>query len=1060
MISRALCPILVGREQELSRLEDALLAALRGEGSVIALAGDAGVGKSRLCGEVEARARKLGATVLSGSCSEAELALPYLPFLEAIGNHLERADTDALRERLGPAARQLGNLFPKLSAEQMPAGDATEAKLRLFEAVLALLGELARESGLLLIVEDLHWADASTRELIDYVTRRVSSSRMLVLATYRGDEMHRKHPLLPTIQGWQRARLAEVVDLEPLPPDGVRRMVSAIFDDTQVGAEFRDFMHQRTEGNPFVVEEMLKAALDRGDIYRTDEGWDRRPISQLQIPETVRDTILLRLERLDDAQAEVLRAASVLGRSFDHRVLMRMTAVSAHELETALQAATLQQLIEEQPGGGYRFRHALTQEAIYEDLSAPKRERLHAAAAEAVPDDAVADRAHHLIAARRTQEAVPAALAAADGAIARHGYAEAARLFEAVLPAVHRPLERGRLLCRLGETYRLAADDARAVGFFEEGIPALESEGAVLEGAEQRLNLGRCYWLRRRPDRARAEYERAREALEPAGPSRALAAAYIRLAGMHIFDIEPEPARQLAEMAIAVAEAAGAEDMAIWSAVFVGVALSYEGDLASGRRLLEGSAERALELGYLEVAGNALHNLFAIYLDSLDLDENERLVERLRAIPIRRWRDLSSLLVKNVGALYSGDVHLLLDTADRLAAATDGLTGFVPRAMAQVELDRPQDASAALSAAERPDAELQDRFVFLHARVMLAIAVGDLDALTAHIEWLLSLRDRAAMVAAARHAAAWLAPHATPEQAGDLAAICDRTRTPEGVALAAGIRGFIERDATDIRRGLEIFDRAGCRLVAARLRLWLAEVLGPAGGARDELERVVATARECGSVFAERQARELAEKLGIDLPAAAAEAPPAAKASEEVGERLVTVMFADVRGYTKLTGEQAPAEMADRIAAYQRWAAQAVEHEFGVVDKFAGDAVMATFNASGDQVDHVAHALRAALALRDKAALLGLPVGIGIATGAAVVGRMSKGANLSVLGETTNLAARLQSSARAGEILLSDEAQRRLSDSDGAERVELELKGFERPVVAFRLSPSEPAPAR
>jgi adenylate cyclase len=163
-------------------------------------------------------------------------------------------------------------------------------------------------------------------------------------------------------------------------------------------------------------------------------------------------------------------------------------------------------------------------------------------------------------------------------------------------------------------------------------------------------------------------------------------------------------------------------------------------------------------------------------------------------------------------------------------------------------------------------------------------------------------------------------------------------------------------------------------------------------------------------------------------------------------------MFADVRDYTALVGARPPAEVVDLVSSYQRWAAQEVERHFGSVDKFAGDAVMATFNISGTHVDHAAHALRAALALRDKAALLGLSVGVGIATGPAVVGALKSGANVSVVGETTNLASRLQSQAAAGEVLLSDETFRRLKDLIDATPVQLDVKGFAQKVTAYRMA--------
>ncbi len=195
-MQRVLCPVLIGREQELGALEDALLGANRGQGQVVLLSGDAGMGKTRLSTELQRRAHQLGMKVLWGGCSEAELALPYLPFLEAIGNYLAGADLDQVRDRLGPIRRELGHLFPQLDPEaSSPDADTMNGKLRLFEAILALLAIPTTAGGLLLVIEDLHWADGSTRELLDYLTRRLRSSRILVVCTYRSDEMHRKHPL-------------------------------------------------------------------------------------------------------------------------------------------------------------------------------------------------------------------------------------------------------------------------------------------------------------------------------------------------------------------------------------------------------------------------------------------------------------------------------------------------------------------------------------------------------------------------------------------------------------------------------------------------------------------------------------------------------------------------------------------------------------------------------------------------------------------------------------------------------------------------------------------------
>src|SRR5487761_158629 len=230
-LARVLCEDLVGRESEISLLEDALLATLRGDGGVVIVGGEAGMGKTRLVADLVVRARRRGCVVVSGVCSEAELSLPYLPFLEAIGNYLAREDVAALRERLGPASDDPAQLFPQMGRPQLAEGEAQQAKLRLFESILLLLRDAARNSALLVVLEDLHWADPATRELVDYATRRLRSTNVLVLATYRTDELHRKHALLPTIQGWRRSGQAHLIEIGPLRAAGVKDMVMAIFDE-------------------------------------------------------------------------------------------------------------------------------------------------------------------------------------------------------------------------------------------------------------------------------------------------------------------------------------------------------------------------------------------------------------------------------------------------------------------------------------------------------------------------------------------------------------------------------------------------------------------------------------------------------------------------------------------------------------------------------------------------------------------------------------------------------------------------------------------------------------
>ncbi len=244
--------------------------------------------------------------------------------------------------------------------------------------MVLLLSALSEGGPLLLTIEDLQWSDPATRDLVDYLARRAPSLPFLVLATYRSDELHRRHPLRSTVHGWRRGSLAEFIELTPLKRADVRAMAQAIFDD-EVSEEFRDYMYERTEGSPLALEEMLRDAIDRGDIFRSASGWDRKPLAQLRIPREVAEVVLLRLDRLEAQSASVLYAASVLGRSFSYGVLAAVTALSSAAVRAALDELVKVQMLESDADvrGHFRFRHALIQEAVYDQILSPHRDGLH-----------------------------------------------------------------------------------------------------------------------------------------------------------------------------------------------------------------------------------------------------------------------------------------------------------------------------------------------------------------------------------------------------------------------------------------------------------------------------------------------------------------------------------------------------------------------------------------------------------------------------------------------------------------------------------------------------------
>ncbi|MBA3735305.1 MAG: AAA family ATPase [Actinobacteria bacterium] len=738
MSERVLCPTLVGRQEQLFVLEDALLTAHRGESRFVALGGEAGMGKTRLATELAARGQRLGWEVLWGGCSEAEFSLPYLPIVEALGNYLSRQDTDRLAEELGAARRDLAQLFPQLGRDEPPApvGDPAQAKLRLFEAVVALLSLPAREHGLLLIVEDVHWADAATRELLDHIARRLTNTRALVLVTFRSDELDRRHPLAPLLQMWRRSRVAELVTLSALEQAETAEMISAILEHDEVGPEFRELMHMRTEGNPFVLEEMLREAIDRGDVSRTAHRWERRALTDVRIPETVRDAILLRFARLDPAEAEVLQSAAVLGRSFEYATLVAVAESPAATVQDALAVGVAQQLVEEVGSGQatYRWRHALTQEAIADEIVLPKRQEIHSRAAEALASSGASalQVARHLLGAARFDEAVPSCLVAAQEAEASLAFAEALEVLERALPHVHDPLVRSRLLCRMGRVLWTDGKTAAAATVLAEGIPGLAAAGEELEAAQYRLVLGRCHWEQSRPDQAHREFEEARRVLETAGPSADLAIAYMRIAGLYKFEFDADRSLETAAKAVEVAQAAGADFERIWASSWLAFSQIDSGRTTEGIKTLDESFEEARRRGYLFIAHNIAYNDAWIRLHTMRAGVGDRVAE-LAAEPGPEVITNMIGIASSWAFRVKGDLVGALDAIERASLASPGTASekvrwrtHVESAEVFMELGRLDEAMA-----RAPDpsqrAELQDVVYDGAVQIRLRLATGRVD---------------------------------------------------------------------------------------------------------------------------------------------------------------------------------------------------------------------------------------------------------------------------------------------------------------------------------------------
>jgi predicted ATPase len=877
----ALCPVTVGRDSEMERLVAALDAADDGDSRTVVLTGDAGLGKTRMSVDVRRVAAERGMATMWGGCSEAELSLPYLPFLEAIGNYLAQSDLTSLRRQLASGHRELAWLFPQLELEEPPRdpSDPVQGKLRLFEAVLALLRTCAQPAGLLLVLENVHWADASSRELLEYLVRRLRGARAMLLVTCRLEGLERRHPLVVGVDGWRRAGLVERIDLAPLTVDRVGEMIRATVDVRTVPMEIRRLLRDRSEGNPFVLEEILKEALDRGAVTRHDTAWRHESLQRLRLPRTVRDSVLGRLADLPEEAADMLRCASVLGRSFDYPLLATISGHEGHDVQAALRVCVLQQLVEEDPDadGHYRFRHSLTRESVYEDMLVPQRQDLHAAAADALrgrPDTPAVELCRHLLAARREEEAAPLGLAAAEQAVRAHAYQDAARLYERILPLVGEET-RPELLCRMGVAYLLCGDAARAERHLAEGVAKLDARGQRRVAASYRLSLGRCQWERHRPQQAVAEYEAARAVLEPEGPSEDLALAHVRLASAAIFALDGSRTVEAAERAIAIAAQANADAPRIWAYSFLGLGQVQLGQIAEGFEAVDRSYREALAAGLNVIAANALYNSIVIRLQHFRPLEALERIDALKAMQAGSMAQLQALRAEGSVLLWGlgRPNRALAAYEEALVLAREGDATYyvnwlqVQLAVAHIQLDHLEVARELL-----PDRSVsregQDRVDELWAEVRLALDSGRPDAALPGAEevlrgsdWPLRVRlflsdvGVEALLAVGRRADADLLVERVIAGGADpghpwLLRMQGRT---------AAAAGRDEEAAAHLRGAADAFRAAGFRHEEARSRIALAHVLAGAGAveeAQSELRAALASAEERGAAFEARSARE------------------------------------------------------------------------------------------------------------------------------------------------------------------------------------------------------------
>ena len=619
---------MVGRDGELGRLLTLLDDAEAGRSVAALVSGDAGVGKTRLINEVTRLAAGRGFTVLSGQCAELGDSVPYLPLAGALRGAGESTGVrDAVSSR--PA---LGRLLPEGGEGPIADSDRSGlARQQMLGGVLGLLAELAAAAPVLLVLEDLHWADASTRDLVTFLSRMLRRERVALIGSYRTDDLQRRHPLRPVVAELLRLPSVTAVDLAPLNRSALAEHLGAAARGRIGATELNDIV-ARAEGNAYYAEELLAASVS------ADPGQDST------LPAGLAALLLSRVEQLSDATQQVLRAAAVAGRRADDELVQAASGLAPVDYEAAVREAVTHQLLVADGSEGYVFRHALLREAVYADLLPGERTRLHATMSSLLSEEhrlampgTAAELAQHCLASHDIPGAFAASVQAGTEAERLGAPAEAHRHYDQALALWDRVADPGATAgMARGQLGLLSATNAADSGDVDRAVHLLRRlrqffDTRVTQGVEppdeklaSRIGERLAFYLMllEDPKAAAESVEVARETVEAAPadpPTWQYARALTTYAYALLMEDDYTVARDWAERGIAAARAADAPWVEADALVTLGFMANREGRNAEAIELLTAAHKQALDGAVLGVELRASYHLARAHLERGDL---------------------------------------------------------------------------------------------------------------------------------------------------------------------------------------------------------------------------------------------------------------------------------------------------------------------------------------------------------------------------------------------------------------------------------------------------------
>src|SRR3954447_2093539 len=1096
--------VFVGRERELERLRESVDTALAGRGSLQLLVGEPGIGKTRAAEELATYAHVSGARVYWGRCREDEGAPAYWPWVQAIRSYARDADPVALAWQLGGGAAEVARLIPevaeKLDIEPGEGADSEKARFRLFDSITSLLLAAARDRPIVIVLDDLHWADEPSLLLLRFAARELASSGLLILGTYRDVELGRHHPLARMLGEMSGIEGSGRIPLRGLSVAAVERYIE-MTASTPSPPGLAEAVQVQTDGNPFFVGEVVRLLASEGTLTAGGSAAD------LEIPQGVREVVGRRLDRLSEETNEALRVAAVIGRDFDRELVGLVAEQSPEELMQAAREAIAERLVTDLGDGQYSFAHALVRDTLYEELSPPKRSVLHERAGLAIEevcggvvDERLGELAHHFLAAAPRgdlDKAIDYAQRAGEQDMEQLAYEDAADVYERaleVLDLMDEPDEalRCSLLLSLGGAEAKSARVADARDAFEraaESARRLDDTDSLVGAA---IGIAMMSDAGRLDDKLLTLLDEALDRIGPERTARRAALLSAKSAEMYWVDNDISESSRLVNEAIEIAREVDAPTTlaaALHRKIFIPT-----GPNAARERLA--IAEEMLELGTARGDREAVLRGHAYrawsYLElgdvpavDLELTAYAKVAEELR-MPEHTWHTYA---LRGMRILLDGKI----EEAERLAEQARRAGERAEQAIAQqyygiqmTQIRSMQGRAAELLPAAR---DLAERFpgipAWRTAVITLAARSGDHELAKLELERFAG-NDFGALPTDAN----WFTAMSLMGEA--IALIGDTERAPsvyeqllpyEGlvivVARAAGCNGPVDRvlgllaqtigrmdDAErHLGNAVEIATRMGDRPGMALSGLGLAEMLLARDESNDRelaqemLSTVLGTAREMGARWiVDRALRDRLDAQGLsgvdvttsidEMVTALEEERPDMRA-HAAPDGTVAILFSDIEDSTVLTERLGDERWLEVLREHNTIFREQISRHAGYEVKSQGDGFMLAFPDPCEALDCAIGVQRAFAERERDGAGEALHVRIGLHTGEVI----SEAGDY--FGKNVILAARIAAQAMGGEILVSEEMREAASSGNGTglrfdDGRELELKGLAGSPRVFR----------